>query len=1002
MVYTITNLPLSRKFRMILLIKLSALFFLGSIDQVQASTTGNEETISISVQQESLRRILREIRKQSDYNFIFQSAVLNEVPEMSIDVKNAQVSDVLDRLIKEHNLEYEIDENTIIIRKSKVPLIEDVEVSGRVIDTNTGEPIIGATVIIKGTSQGAVTDLNGNFTIDVEQGQTLVISFLGYARQEVVVGGQTNLSISLVEDASNLGSVVISGSRGRPRTVLESPVAIDNINASALAQSGQYNIEQMINYRVPSYNSSNQTISDATAHFDPSELRNMGPSRTLVLVNGKRKNQSALVYVNDTPGKGEVGVDLKSVPTGAIERIEVLRDGAAAQYGSDAIAGVINIVLKERVTGSAQVSSGVTTEGDGFTYDASVNKGFLLGNDGVLNLTGNFYHQDLTNRAGEPGGDGLFGVIFQPNPQDVIDGNITQAEFDAQQASANSILNGTHPWLVDNPDLGMTIGQPEYDKASFMANLSLPYGEGNEFYAFGGYTYRDGKSFALYRAPYWVTDDAGLLTPSGEAYQGFQPTFETEINDLTFTAGTKNKLGAWNSDLSITTGSNSVDYTIGSTINVSLLPNSPTSFNAGGYKFGTIVGNFDISRNLDDVTVFFGSEVRSESFEVTAGQQESYVDGGAQSFPGLQPGNALDESRNNIGFYGGLDWDVSEEFLVGGAVRYENYSDFGSNLSWKINARQLFAGSKGSIRASVSTGFRAPSLHQIYLSNVQTLVSGGTVSNQGTFNNVSDVIRGLGIPALDAETSLNFTAGVTYRLTDNFSVTADYYSIDLDDRVLFTGEIGFDADDATTNSVEQILIANDVTSIKFFVNALDTKTTGFDLILDYTGIELGASSQLDMTLSMNSNETKIDGSIVAPGVIGQEGYDIFNRKEQSRVTTARPNFKILYGLNFSFGDLGVSINNTYFGEVTWQHGTDPANDQTFSGKVITDLVADYDLSEKLNINVVVNNLFNVYPDVIETGGDFVTDLGGRFKYPWEVNQFGFNGTILKAGLNYKF
>lgn len=957
---------------MILLVKLSALFLIGSLDQVQASSRANEETITISVQQESLRKILREIRKQSDYNFIFQSEILNDVPEMSINVRNAQVNEVLDQLITKYDLEYEIEEKTIIIRKADPPTIEEIQISGRIVDSNTGEPIIGATVIIKGTSTGAVTDANGNFTLDVEEGQTIVISFLGYSRQEIVVGNQTNFNISMVEDASSLGSVVITGSRGRPRTVLESPVPIDNINASALTQSGQYSIDQMINFRVPSYNSTNQTISDATAHFDPSELRNLGPSRTLVLVNGKRKNQSALVYVNDTPGKGEVGVDLKSIPAAAIERVEVLRDGAAAQYGSDAIAGVINIVLKERVTGQASLSSGVTTEGDGFTYDAAVNKGFLIGDGGVLNLTGNFYHQDYTDRAGEPGADGLFGV------------------------------DGTNAWIQDNPDLGMIIGQPEYDKVSFMANLSLPYGDGNEFYTFGGYTYRDGKSFALYRAPYWITDDAGLLTPSGQPYVGFQPTFETDINDLTFTVGSKNKFGDWDTDLSITTGSNSVDYLIGNTINVDLLPNSPTEFDAGGYKFGTLIGNFDVSRSINDITVFFGSEIRNESFEVTAGQVESYTGGGAQSFPGLQPGNALDESRNNIGFYGGLDWDVTEEFLIGGALRYENYSDFGNNLSWKINARQLFAQSKGSIRASVSTGFRAPSLHQIFLSNVQTLVSGGTVSNQGTFNNVSDVIRGLGIPALDAETSLNFTAGITYRLTDNFSITADYYNIDLDDRVLFTGEIGFDADAANTNSVEQILIDNDVTSIKFFVNALDTKTSGIDLILDYTGIALGSSGSLDMTLSLNSNETKIDGSIVAPGVIGNEGYDIFSRKEQSRVTTARPNFKLLYGLNFSFGELGVTINNTYFGEVTWQHGTDPTNDQTFSGKVLTDLIADYNISEKLNVGVTVNNLLNVFPDVIDPGNDVVTDLGGRFKYPWEVNQFGFNGTMIKAGLNYKF
>ena len=492
------------------------------------------------------------------------------------------------------------------------------------------------------------------------------------------------------------------------------------------------------------------------------------------------------------------------------------------------------------------------------------------------------------------------------------------------------------------------------------------------------------------------------MTPSGQAYNGFQPTFETAINDMNFSIGTKNKLGGnWDTDLSFTTGSNSVDYTIGNTINVDLGAASPTSFDAGSYAFSTLIGNLDISRTFGNALVYFGSEIRSENFEVTAGQSESFEGGGAQSFPGLQPSNELDENRSNLGFYGGFDLDVTETFLVGGAVRFENYSDFGSNLSWKINARQLFADSNGAIRASVSTGFRAPSLHQIYLSNIQTLVSGGTVSNQGTFNNVSDVVRGLGIPALDAETSFNITAGLTYRLTEKFTASVDYYNIDLDDRVLFTGEIGFDGDDATTNPVEQILIDNSVTSIKFFVNALDTRTSGIDIILDYSDIPVG-SNKLDLGVSMNYNETQVEGEIVAPGVVGEVGYDIFNRKEQSRVTTARPNLKVVSSIKFYNDNYSVNLNNTYFGEVTWQHATDPTLDQTFSGKVLTDLIIGYNLNEKLQVNATVNNLLNVFPDEIEAGSDPVTDLGGRFRYPWEVNQFGFNGTFFRGGVTYKF
>ena len=847
-------------------------------------------------------------------------------------------------------------------------------ITGKVLENSSDEALIGATVVILGTSIGTITDFNGDFSLRVnELPVTLEIGYTGYRTLALVVENDKALTINLSPGLA-IDEVVVVGTRGRARTVLSSPVPIDNINAAELRRSGQETVEQMINYRVPSYNSTNQTISDATAHFDPSELRNLGPSRTLVLINGKRKNQSALVYVNDTPGKGEVGTDMKSVPASAIERVEVLRDGASAQYGSDAIAGVINIVLKDSPTdGSVAVGGGVTTEGDGVQYSADLNKGFKLGAAGYVNLTGSYYHQDETNRAGEPGKDDLFGI------------------------------DGTNPWVQANPDLGMTIGQPKYDKISLAANMGTKYSDNKgKFYAFGTYTFRDGESYALYRAPYWITDDFGLLTPSGQAYNGFQPTFETNVNDFSVSIGNQYTFGGWNTDVSFTHGSSAVDYTIGNSINPSLEGASPTSFDAGAYKFGNTIGNIDISKTFEQFTVAFGTEVRGETFKVTEGQEESYINGGVQSFPGLRPQNALEEDRTNVGVYLSADWDATEKFLIGGAVRYENYSDFGDNVSWKLNTRYLIGDNVGAIRASVSTGFRAPSLHQIYLSNVQTLVSGGTISNQGTFNNVSEVIRGLGIGALDAEKAFNITVGATVRVTDQFSIAADYYNIDLDNRVLFTGEIGSDGDPTTTNAVEEVLIANDVTSIKFFVNAMDTRTSGIDLVLNYDNIEIGSSSKLDLLFAMNYNKTEIQGQIQTPATLAASGYEIFNRKEQSRVTTARPDLKATLGANIDLGNFDVTLNNTYFGEVTWQHGSDPLKDQTFGGKVLTDLILGYDATDKLRLSLVVNNLLDVYPDEIDTKGDVVTDLGGRFRYPWEVNQFGFNGRIIKVNATLKF
>jgi len=867
-------------------------------------------------------------------------------------------------------------------------------ITGKITDDN-GNAIPFASIIEKGTTNGTTSDGDGNFSLSVKKlPVTIAVSSLGFTSKELEVTDASNaVNVSLAEDGVGLDEVVVTGNRAKPRTILDSPVPIDNVSAKELSSSGQISIDQMLTYKIPSYNSTNQTISDATAHFDPAELRGLGPSRTLVLVNGKRKNLSALVYINDTPGKGEVGTDMKSIPTAAIDHVEVLRDGASAQYGSDAIAGVVNIILKKDVEYSTiNINSGITTEGDGFNFGADFNSSIDITGGGYLNYTLGFYKQEHTNRAGTPGFDSLFGV---------------QADDPA-----------FGDWLGRNPDLGMTIGQPDIDKVDFMVNAGIPFKNGKgEFYAFAGITMRNGKSFALYRAPYWVQDPFNLLHEAGTEYQGFQPTFETDITDNIDGLGVKFELGKFDVDLSGTFGMNSVDYTIGNTLNPDLGAESPTRFDAGAYAFKNLLANLDVSRNFGDVGITFGAEVRREDFTVKAGESASYIGGGAQSFPGLQPSNALSEGRSSVGAYFGAEWDATEDFLIGGAVRYEDFSDFGDNTSWKVNARYKL-GDKGAIRGSYSTGFRAPALHQIYLSNIQTLVSGGTVSNQGTFNNVDPVIReGLGVPQLKAETATNISAGITYKITNDFSLSLDYYNVKVDDRVLFTGEIGFDGDDLTTNPVEAILNDFNVTSLKFFTNAVNTETGGIDFVANYSNIEVG-SGNLNLLLAANYNNTEIVGEIATPQLLAENGYEIFNRKEESRITSARPKLKGTLGLDYSINKFSASLNNTYFGEVTWQHfnnglnGADFGNgplptddedfDQTFAGKVITDLVLNYAFSDKISASITANNLLNVYPDEIDTKGDFVTDLGGRFKYPWEVNQFGFLGTVLKAGITFRF
>ena len=846
-------------------------------------------------------------------------------------------------------------------------------IKGKVID-EAGSPIPYVNVLIKNTVKGVSTDENGEFTLNVKKTPVILeFSSIGFRTVEQTIFENYYVNVVLKE-GNVLNEVVLTGNRSKPRTILDSAVPIDNVSLKELQTTGQSDIAQMLTYAIPSYNSSSQAISDGTAHFDPADLRGLGPSRTLVLVNGKRKNQSALVYVNDTPGKGEVGVDMKSVPTAAIERIEVLRDGASAQYGSDAVAGVINIILKKDVDFTqVNISSGVTKEGDGTSFSGDVNHTLTFGEGGFINASLGMSYQDKTNRPGEPGKDDLFGVNDQ--------------------------------WTRDNPSLGMNIGLPEMKKGELFLNGEYPLSENTKLYAFGGLNIRQGTSFALYRTPYFPgisPDPADNPFNDGVGvYNGFQPTFETDITDILFTAGSKFKLGEFDGDLSASYGRNSVGYTIGNTFNTSLGLASPTSFDAGAYAFSNIIGNFDVSRSFGEVSIGLGLEGRQEKFDVTAGQEESYINGGAQSFPGLQPGNALSETRTNIGGYATVDWDVSERFLIGGAARYENYSDFGGNTSWKISSRYKL-GEAGVLRASYGTGFRAPSLHQVYLSNVQTLLTAGTISNQGTFNNVSPVIKDLGVASLFAETSKSFSAGLTVKASNDFTISLDYYNIKIDDRVVFSGEITGTDDNGNPNAaVQKVLNDNSVTSIKFFINAADTKTEGIDYTMRYKNIDF-VSGKLGINLALNLNTTELEGEVKTPTKLSGYKNAIFNRKEQSRIISARPSTKFLFGADYKINKFTANLNNTYFGEVTWQHATDPNNDQTFQGKLITDLSFGYEVSEAISFSVQINNLFDIYPDELDPKADPSTNLGGRFKYPWEVNQFGFNGTTFKAGLAFKF
>ncbi len=851
-------------------------------------------------------------------------------------------------------------------------------IKGKVTDSS-GEGLPYMNIVEKGnTSNGVVSDNNGEFSITVESlPMTLVVSSMGFETKKVKVTESSYLTIVVNEDNA-LDEVVVTGSRNKPRTILDSPVPIDNIGVAELKNSGQPTLDLMLTFKVPSFNSQNQAISDATAHYDPADLRGLGPSRTLVLINGKRKNQSAQVYLNRTPGKGEVGVDLKSIPTAAIERVEVLRDGASAIYGSDAIAGVMNIILKKDVAYSSITSkAGITSEQDGFNFGTDYNTAFSFGNGGFVNLTLGYYKQEITNRAGT--------LYASERPSD---------------ARPNE-----NAWYDANPTGNMTVGQPEMEKRDLFVNMEHPLGDNATLYSFHGYTTRTGKSFAYYRAPNWRRDvsDNNFITSRPEDFIGYQPTFETAINDYINSGGIRFSFGdEWNADASVTYGANDVMYTVNNSVNRDYLNDtgySPRSFKPGGYAFSNIVGNFDVSKELSEqVNLALGVEYKKETFEAIEGNPLSYYKAGSDSFAGVKPAEAGEWNRNNFGIYSQLDYDVNDALLLGVAARYEDYSDSGDNFSYKVNGRYKL-GSKGALRASYSTGFRAPTLHQRHITNSQYIIVAGSSEPvlQGTLANNNPAVVALGVPNLTHEISKNIAAGFTYKFNSKFSASVDFYQIKVEDRVLFSSQISFDGDDTTTNPVEQILTANNVRGVQFFINAGDTKNTGADIVLNYRRIDF-AGGLLNASFSANFNNVTID-KINTPSALAANGYDIFDRREQSLITSSRPQSKMILGLAFTKNKWDVSLNNSRFGEVTLA-SSDPTKDQVLSAKIATDLGFTYRLTDRININGNINNIFDVYPD--ESRADTGETGGGRFRYTSQVQQLGQLGTNYSLGFNYQF
>ncbi len=921
---------------------------------------------------------------------------------------------------------------TVLLFFGITALSAQADVKGTVTDGD-GMPLAGANIVVKGTTSGTTTDFDGNYTIEAASDATLVFSYIGFTSMEKKVNGQSVINVQLSEGVA-LEEFIIVGSRTAPRSNADIPVPVDVVGAKDLSSTGQATFDKALQYRIPSFNTVQTPVNDATSLLDPYEIRNMGPSRTLILVNGKRKNLSALLYTQTSPGRGETGADISAIPTDAIKRVEILRDGASAQYGSDAIAGVMNIILKDNPSeGSVTLRNGITSEGDGEMYGIAVNNGTTIGEDkGFINYTIDFSKTALANRPG------TVSALGEADPD---------LGFGADLAVVQEFLSR-------NPDANNINGSPETAASKFLINGGFNLSENTELYFNTAYVFKKVNSFANYRTPYWRTLDdfpylanffPGSNPTTTNGYDGYVPTFEGLLNDYNGTIGISTKVDEWNVDVSYTTGGNSQTYKVNDSHNRNEVfapvydgaggfepaqlyrENSPTSFDPGGTRFSHNVGNIDLNRIISDkVSIGLGAEFRNETFEVIEGLLSSYDGGGADSFAGNSPENSGKFNRYNIGGYFSLDYDVTDAFLVSGTVRGEEYSDFGNAFVYKFSSRYKFDDAFV-LRGSISTGFRAPTLHQIYTQKAQySFVPGQGIQVGGLVNNVSTQAKLLGIPQLDAETSQNYTVGVGGKVGNNFSYTFDYYNIAVKDRIVLGSEIGATGD--ATNPLDILLSNNNLVDVSFFSNAIDTKTSGVDVVLAYNNIELGEGT-LGFNLSGNYTiQNERDGDVKNPLIVEQAGQSVVNATQEALFFTSRPVTKWILGANYDINKFGFSLNNTYFGKTTFkQQGLDENLRTEFLDKIVTDFGVTFSATEKLTLAININNLLNVLPEwqfkaenaagqaiiddttitssgqtPIKNQSDLITFNQRYSQMTYDGYHFSQLGTMFNFSLNYRF
>lgn len=916
---------------------------------------------------------------------------------------------------------------------------------------------------------------------------------------------------------NELSEVTIIGSRSKNRVKTDVPVPIDIFNISEITKGApQTSVTQILNYVAPSFTSNPTSTADGTDHIDPAQLRGLGPDQVLILINGKRRHTSALVNINGAPGRGSVGTDLNAIPSFAIERIEVLRDGAAAQYGSDAIAGVINIVLKKNanfLSGEVQYGANISSGSnnfkggtDGQSLQVDLNYGTSLGKEGsFLNVTGSAVTRQATSRAGIRSNNifnaynaveyraaqngvninSLFSNInTTPNSAQIISslqqyapqvGYFTPAQQTAI-SSANSITqmqtalgfdvtnNEINYRGQERSDYNMSVGQSELASGQLYYNAKYPLTEITSLYSFGGASYRNGKSYAFNRLP----NGSGTFT---QVYaNGFLPEIESDILDLSSAVGLTTQLFGFDTDISTNLGTNSFKYDVNNTINATLGTNSADSFYAGKVSFLQSTTNLDLSKKYDvlgGLNVAFGGEFRYENYQIKQGDVESYglydVNGnlvsgilpgnsplivtdffgakrgaGAQGFSGFQPSDAKEKDRRSGAAYIDLELNVTKDWLLNGAARYENYSDFGSTVTFKL-ASLLKLTDNINWRISGQTGFRAPSLQQKYFESSSTQFINGSPYQVGYFTNDSQAAKSIGVENLKAETSKSISTGFTFKIPEaNITIATDAYFTRIDDRVVLTGQYSRPTDaqingatspgqkDALT-LFQQAFDLKGVERASFWTNGINSETKGIDLVISqkYNVIQ-DFTIKNDFALSYNT--TKRVGELNVPQSIINAGgdpykYSFFPESSRVYLEEAIPKLKANLMTTFNIKKLDIYLRNSYFGKVTDPGATDVNLDgfssvyehPEYSAKLVTDLSFGYQINEHLRVTLGVNNIGDVYPDRNNPATPSFTNTtptlspapstdlsnANQFAYSRAVSQFGLNGRFGFARLSFK-